>query len=72
MLKNLLNTTFRNFFRNKTYNFLNIFGLAIGVDPIPRRVFLFVKNELFMEGGSKFKLSSFSGSAISSLAHHIT
>ena len=31
MLKNFFNTTFRTLWKNKTFSFLNIFGLAIGI-----------------------------------------
>ena len=31
MLKNYLKTAFRNLWKNKTYSFLNIFGLAVGI-----------------------------------------
>jgi len=31
MFKNFFKTTFRNLWKNKTYSFLNIFGLAIGI-----------------------------------------
>src|SRR5689334_19746044 len=30
MFRNYLKTTFRNLWRNKTYSFINLFGLAIG------------------------------------------
>ena len=29
MLKNYIKTAFRNLWKNKTYSFLNIFGLAV-------------------------------------------
>jgi hypothetical protein len=31
MFKNYLKTAWRNLWRNKTYSFLNIFGLAVGI-----------------------------------------
>lgn len=31
MFKNFLKTTFRSLFKNRSYSFLNIFGLAVGI-----------------------------------------
>src|SRR5437762_10319627 len=31
MLKNYFTTAFRNFWRNKTFSIINVFGLAIGI-----------------------------------------
>src|ERR1700684_1809431 len=45
MLKNYLRTTIRNLWRNKTYSFLNIFGLAIGI-ACAGLIFLWVEDEL--------------------------
>jgi putative ABC transport system permease protein len=45
MFKNYLKTTFRNLWRNKTYSFLNIFGLAIGIT-CAALIFLWVEDEL--------------------------
>jgi putative ABC transport system permease protein len=44
MLKNFLKTTFRNIRQNKTYSFLNFFGLAIGI-ACAGTIFLWVENE---------------------------
>jgi putative ABC transport system permease protein len=35
MFRNYLKTTLRNLFRKKTYSFLNIAGLAIGIASPP-------------------------------------
>ena len=45
MLENFLKTTFRNLWKNKTYSFLNIFGLAAGI-ACAGLIFLWVENEL--------------------------
>ena len=45
MLKNYLKTAFRNLWKNKTYSFLNIFGLAVGVT-CAGFIFLWVEDEL--------------------------
>jgi len=45
MLKNFLKTTFRNLWKNKTYSFLNIFGLAIGI-ACAGLIFLWVEDEV--------------------------
>src|SRR5437868_8843522 len=44
MIKNYFKTTFRNLWKNKTYNFLNIFGLAIGIAS-SALIFLWVEDE---------------------------
>src|SRR5437868_775703 len=45
MLKNFIKTAFRNLIKNKGFNFLNIFGLAIGI-AIASLIFLWVENEV--------------------------
>ncbi|MEO6539955.1 MAG: ABC transporter permease, partial [Ferruginibacter sp.] len=45
MIKNYLKTALRNIWRNKTYSFLNIFGLAIGIT-CAGLIFLWVEDEL--------------------------
>src|ERR1700748_940082 len=45
MFKNYLRTTLRNLWKNKTYSFLNIFGLAIGI-ACAGLIFLWVESEL--------------------------
>jgi putative ABC transport system permease protein len=45
MFKNYLKTTIRNLWKNKTYSFLNIFGLAVGV-ACAGLIFLWVEYEL--------------------------
>jgi len=45
MFKNYLKTTFRNLWKNKTYSFLNIFGLAIGI-ACAGLIFLWVEDEV--------------------------
>ncbi len=45
MLKNFLKTTIRNLWKNKTYSFLNIFGLAVGI-ACAGLIFLWVEDEL--------------------------
>ena len=44
MLRNYLKTAFRNLWKNKTYSFLNIFGLAVGIT-CAGFIFLWVENE---------------------------
>ena len=45
MFKNYFKTTIRNLWRNKTYGFLNIFGLAIGI-ACAALIFLWVEDEV--------------------------
>lgn len=45
MFRNYLKTTLRNLWRNKTYSFLNIFGLAIGI-ACASLIFLWMEDEL--------------------------
>ena len=45
MFKNYLKTTIRNLWKNRTYSFLNIFGLAIGIT-CAGLIFLWVEDEL--------------------------
>src|ERR1700722_8690363 len=45
MLRNYIKTTFRNLWKNKTYSFLNIFGLAIGIT-CAALIFLWVEDEM--------------------------
>src|SRR3954470_4851082 len=45
MFKTYFKTTFRNLWKNKSYSFLNIFGLAIGI-ACAGLIFLWVENEL--------------------------
>jgi putative ABC transport system permease protein len=45
MIKNYLKTAFRNLWKNKTYSFLNIFGLAVGIS-CAGFIFLWVEDEL--------------------------
>jgi putative ABC transport system permease protein len=44
MLKNYFKTTFRNLLKNRTYSFLNIFGLGIGI-ACAALIFLWVEDE---------------------------
>jgi putative ABC transport system permease protein len=44
MIKNYFKTAFRNLWKNKTYGFLNIFGLAVGVT-CAGLIFLWVEDE---------------------------
>jgi predicted permease len=44
MFKNYFKTAFRNLWKNKTYSFLNIFGLAIGIT-CAGFIFLWIENE---------------------------
>src|SRR5450432_1314828 len=45
MLKNYFKTAWRNFTKNRTYSFLNIFGLAIGI-ACAGLIFLWVEDEV--------------------------
>src|SRR6185369_15432261 len=45
MIKNYLKIAWRNLWRNKTYSFLNIFGLAVGI-ACAGLIFLWVEDEL--------------------------
>ena len=45
MIRNYFKTMLRNMWRNKTYSFLNIFGLAIGI-ACTRQIFLWMDDEL--------------------------
>ncbi|GAB3907447.1 ABC transporter permease [Mucilaginibacter boryungensis] len=45
MLRNYIKTAFRSLLKNKTYSFLNIFGLAIGI-ACAAFIFLWVENEV--------------------------
>ena len=45
MFKHYLKATFRNLWKNKTYSFLNIFGLAIGIT-CAGLIFLWVEDEV--------------------------
>lgn len=45
MLKNYLKSMFRNLWKNKTFSFLNIFGLAIGI-ACAGLIFLWVEDEM--------------------------
>jgi predicted permease len=45
MIKNYFKTAFRNLWKNKTYGFLNVFGLAIGI-ACAGFIFLWVEDEL--------------------------
>lgn len=45
MLKNYIKTAFRSLLKNRTYSFLNIFGLAIGI-ACAAFIFLWVEDEL--------------------------
>lgn len=48
MLKNFLKTTFRTLAKNKTYSFLNIFGLATGI-ACAGLIFLWVEDEMHFD-----------------------
>ena len=48
MFKNFFKLTFRNLLRNKTYSFLNIFGLAIGIT-CAGLIFLWVEDEMHFD-----------------------
>src|SRR6266571_4480901 len=45
MLTNYFKTMIRNFWKNRTFSFLNIFGLAIGIT-CAGLIFLWVENEV--------------------------
>lgn len=45
MFKNYFKTSFRNLWKNRTYTFLNIFGLAVGI-ACAALIFLWVEDEL--------------------------
>ncbi|HEX6168466.1 MAG TPA: ABC transporter permease, partial [Chitinophagaceae bacterium] len=45
MIKNYFKTAFRNLWKNKTYSFLNIFGLAVGI-ACAGLIFLWVEDEI--------------------------
>ena len=45
MFKNYLKTTFRNLWKNKSYSFLNIFGLSVGI-ACAALIFLWAEDEL--------------------------
>ncbi|MGC4035577.1 MAG: ABC transporter permease [Chitinophagaceae bacterium] len=45
MLKNYFKTTFRNLWKSKTYSFLNIFGLAVGI-ACAALIFLWIEDEM--------------------------
>src|SRR2546423_4723280 len=45
MFRNYFKTTFRNLWKNKTYSFLNIFGLAVGI-ACAAFIFLWVEDEV--------------------------
>ncbi|AEV97918.1 acetylornithine deacetylase [Niastella koreensis] len=54
MLINFFKTALRNFWRNKTYSFLNIFGLSVGI-ACAALIFLWVENELSYDNFNKKK-----------------
>ena len=54
MLINFFKTALRNFWRNKTYSFLNIFGLAVGI-ACAALIFLWVEDELSFDSFNKKK-----------------
>jgi putative ABC transport system permease protein len=54
MLINFFKTALRNFWRNKTYSFLNIFGLSVGI-ACAALIFLWVENELSFDNFNKKK-----------------
>src|SRR6476646_8579991 len=45
MFRNYFKTTFRNLWKNKTYSFLNILGLAVGI-ACAALIFLWVEDEV--------------------------
>src|SRR5476649_1964524 len=45
MIKNYLKTAFRSLIKNRSYSFLNIFGLAVGIT-CAALIFLWVESEL--------------------------
>jgi putative ABC transport system permease protein len=51
MLQNFFKITLRNLLRNKTYSFLNIFGLAIGI-ACAGLIFLWVEDEVNYDSGN--------------------
>lgn len=54
MLINFFKTALRNFWRNKTYSFLNIFGLSVGI-ACAALIFLWVEDELSFDSFNKKK-----------------
>ena len=54
MFKNFFKTTIRNFRNNKTYSFLNVFGLAIGI-ACTGLIFLWSQDELSWDNNHKKK-----------------
>ena len=44
MFRNYIKTAFRNLWKNKTYGFLNVFGLAVGI-ACAALIFLWVEDE---------------------------
>jgi predicted permease len=54
MLINFFKTALRNFWRNKTYSFLNIFGLSVGIT-CAALIFLWVEDELSFDQFNKKK-----------------
>src|SRR5271155_939859 len=54
MIKNYFKTTFRNLWKNRTYSFLNIFGLAIGI-AWTGLIFLWVEDERTYDGANEKK-----------------
>jgi len=51
MFKNYFKTTFRSLWKNKTYSFLNIFGLAIGI-ACAGLIFLWAEDELTFDNAN--------------------
>jgi len=51
MLKNFFNALLRNLRKNRTYSFLNIFGLAIGI-ACAGLIFLWVEDEVKFDGNN--------------------
>ncbi len=54
MFKNYFKTTIRNLWKNRTYSFLNIFGLAIGI-ACAGLIFLWAEDELTFNNGNAKK-----------------
>jgi predicted permease len=54
MFRNYLKTAFRNLWKNKTFSFLNIFGLSIGI-ACAGFIFLWVKNEFSYNNNNEKK-----------------
>jgi putative ABC transport system permease protein len=54
MFRNYVKTTLRNLLKNRTYSFLNIFGLAIGI-ACAALIFLWVEDEVGFDGFNKKK-----------------